>query len=92
MTPRSYAAAALGVLLSGCGYKGPLTLPEKTAPVVIRPAPSAQTAAPGQEEIPSATPTPPTESPESKPATPPPPWSTSPTAPPPATEGTPTGG
>jgi predicted small lipoprotein YifL len=35
------AAALLGVLVAGCGYKGPLTLPEKAGPVVIRPAPSA---------------------------------------------------
>jgi len=33
--------AMLGVLVAGCGYKGPLTLPEKAGPVVVRPAPSA---------------------------------------------------
>ncbi len=35
------AMAMLGVLVAGCGYKGPLTLPEKAGPVVVRPAPSA---------------------------------------------------
>jgi len=29
---------ALAVLVSGCGLKGPLYLPEKSAPVVITPA------------------------------------------------------
>ncbi len=37
----SAAVASLGLLTAGCGYKGPLTLPEKAGPVVIRPAPSA---------------------------------------------------
>ncbi|MCJ7452435.1 MAG: hypothetical protein MUO39_08175, partial [Steroidobacteraceae bacterium] len=34
----SAAVASLGLLAAGCGYKGPLTLPEKAGPVVIRPA------------------------------------------------------
>jgi len=43
MTARNFVAAAaavasLGALAVGCGYKGPLTLPEKTGPVIIRPA------------------------------------------------------
>jgi predicted small lipoprotein YifL len=41
------AAAALAALLSGCGQKGPLYLPDKNAAVVTaptQPAPSATTA------------------------------------------------
>ena len=45
------AFAALGTQLAGCGYKGPLVLPEQTGPVVIRPA--APAAAP--QTGPSAT-------------------------------------
>jgi len=61
------AAALLGVLVAGCGYKGPLTLPEKAGPVIIRPAPPAtapqavpSTATPGDATPagPEATPVP----------------------------------
>ncbi|MFO1407669.1 MAG: hypothetical protein U1F08_09090 [Steroidobacteraceae bacterium] len=35
---RPVAVATLAVLAAGCGYKGPLTLPPKSGPVVTRPA------------------------------------------------------
>ena len=45
------AALAVTLLGSGCGLKGPLTLPEKPRNVVIRPGP-------GGEAAPAATPLP----------------------------------
>ncbi|HRI18055.1 MAG TPA: lipoprotein, partial [Burkholderiaceae bacterium] len=35
------ACVALGVVLSGCGQKGPLTLPKSPAPAASAPAASA---------------------------------------------------
>lgn len=43
MKPAALAAATLGFVLSGCGLKGPLALPEKSGPVTIHPAPTATT-------------------------------------------------
>ncbi len=59
-------SAVLGLLLAGCGLKGPLKLPEPASPVTIRPAPAtapgtaptggpaaegpAEVAAPGTDE------------------------------------------
>jgi predicted small lipoprotein YifL len=34
------AVTAAGLALAGCGYKGPLTLPEKPGEVTTRPGPS----------------------------------------------------
>ena len=57
-------ALALALLGSGCGLKGPLTLPEKPRNVVIRPGP-------GDEAAPAA-PTPlPAPPPEAEPLPPP---------------------
>ena len=88
MTPRGIAAAALVVLLAGCGYKGPLMLPEPTGPVIIRPAPGAEPApaagTPG-ESAPSPGPgtaNPPQADPKNPTSTPPAP----------TPEGMPTGG
>jgi predicted small lipoprotein YifL len=84
MTARGLAAGAVvAALLAGCGYKGPLTLPEKPGPVVIRPAPTAQptgTQSPAAQSVPAQTPT--TKPEDAPPATPPPP----------ATEGSPPSG
>ena len=42
--------ALLGLLLAGCGLKGPLKLPEPASPVTIHPAPTtAPTGAPAAE-------------------------------------------
>jgi hypothetical protein len=64
MTARVPAVAAVvAALLVGCGYKGPLTLPEKPGPVIIRPAPTAPPAgapATKPEETQPTTPPPPT--------------------------------
>ena len=57
------AALAVALLGSGCGLKGPLTLPEKARNVVIRPAPGAEGA-----PAPTPTPAPP---PEAEPLPPP---------------------
>ena len=48
-------SALLGLLLAGCGLKGPLSLPEPAGPVTIRPATTtaptaAPTATPAAEE------------------------------------------
>jgi len=106
MTLRPFAAAAavamLGALVAGCGYKGPLTLPEKTGPVVIRPAPTAtppptapSATAPGESPMdPAATqvsPTSPSPEDEEKTRTKPASPGSAPAAPP-APEGTPAGG
>ena len=56
------AALAVALLGSGCGLKGPLTLPEKARNVVIRPGP-------GAEGVPVPTPTP--APPEAEPLPPP---------------------
>jgi predicted small lipoprotein YifL len=80
MTARTCAAVAVvGALLAGCGYKGPLTLPEDTGPVIIRPAPQAQPGAPATLPEPAES-TPQSTTPQSK------------KPPAPATEGTPPGG
>jgi len=77
MTARTCAAVAVvGALLAGCGYKGPLTLPEDTGPVIIRPAPQATT--PGSTAPQAPTPQSTTPQPKKPPA--------------PAPEGTPPGG
>jgi len=57
------AALAVTLLGSGCGLKGPLTLPEKARNVVIRPGPGAEAA-----PTPTPTPAPP---PEAEPLPPP---------------------
>ncbi len=49
--------AGIGALLAGagCGFKGPLYLPERNATVVTHPAPTAQGASsPGQAQPPAA--------------------------------------
>ena len=56
-------AVAVALLGSGCGLKGPLTLPEKARNVVIRPGPGAEGA-----PAPTPTPAPP---PEAEPLPPP---------------------
>ena len=56
-------ALAVALLGSGCGLKGPLTLPEKARNVVIRPGPGAEGA-----PAPTPTPAPP---PEAEPLPPP---------------------
>ena len=85
MTTRAFAtAAALATVLAGCGYKGPLTLPESTGPVITRPAAGTATPqAPAPQDpkpkpVTQPTPTPPSPAPASPPV--------------PAPEGTPTGG
>jgi predicted small lipoprotein YifL len=53
------AATAAGLALAGCGYKGPLTLPEKPGEVTTRPGPAGakpSTPAGRSEEAPSQTP------------------------------------
>jgi predicted small lipoprotein YifL len=45
-------ALALGFLAAACGLKGPLTLPEKTHNVVIRPGPGEE-AAPAPAPVPA---------------------------------------
>ena len=57
------AALAVTLLGSGCGLKGPLTLPEKPRNVVIRPGP-------GGEAAPATTPLP-APPPEAEPLPPP---------------------
>ena len=37
------AILVLAFVAAGCGYKGPLTLPPKSGPVVTRPASTPQT-------------------------------------------------
>jgi len=54
---RPGALVAVTLVLSGCGLKGPLYLPEKPGEVVIRPAPAA--ADPAATPPPSAAETPP---------------------------------
>ena len=53
--------ALLGLLLAGCGLKGPLKLPEPASPVTIHPAPTtAPTGAPAAE-VPAEAPAPGTD-------------------------------
>ncbi|MGH8288546.1 MAG: LPS translocon maturation chaperone LptM [Steroidobacteraceae bacterium] len=90
-TPRAsgwVAAAAAVLACGGCGFKGPLYLPERNATVVTHPAPAAQGAqgaAPqGQAQSPTAkqkdkSPPPAPAPPASPPASP----SPSPSPPPP---------
>ena len=81
MTARTCAAVAVvGALLAGCGYKGPLTLPEDTGPVVIRPAPQAQAGAPATVPQPVESSTPASQQPPAQPqaTTPPAPQATTP--------------
>jgi Prokaryotic lipoprotein-attachment site len=56
------AALALALLVSGCGLKGSLTLPEKARNVVIRPGPGGE-AVPAPAPPPEAEPLPPPELP-----------------------------
>jgi predicted small lipoprotein YifL len=60
------ALAVLAVVISGCGLKGPLYLPEKSGDVAIRPAPAPQppatTTEPAAPDKP-ATPAPPPQEP-----------------------------
>ena len=52
---RGWIAAAGALLACGCGFKGPLYLPERNATVVTHPAPAAQGAqAPGRTQPPAA--------------------------------------
>lgn len=52
---RSWIAAAGALLACGCGFKGPLYLPERNATVVTHPAQGAQGAqSPGQKQPPGA--------------------------------------
>ena len=53
------AVTAAGLALAGCGYKGPLTLPEKPGEVTTRPGPAgAKPSAPaeGSQTVPPKTP------------------------------------
>jgi len=54
MTAGWIAATAAVLVCAGCGFKGPLYLPERNATVVTHPAPAAQSApgaaAPGQPQ------------------------------------------
>jgi predicted small lipoprotein YifL len=65
MSGRSLPAImVLAFVAAGCGYKGPLTLPPKTGPVVTRPASATQpttpsTAQPGAAQPATAPATPP---------------------------------
>jgi predicted small lipoprotein YifL len=53
------AVLAAGLALTGCGFKGPLTLPEKPGEVTVRPAPAGtQPAAPGGGAAPADGPKP----------------------------------
>jgi predicted small lipoprotein YifL len=74
---RAAAAAAL-LVCAGCGFKGPLYLPERNATVVTHPARPPQGAqAPGRTQSPAAKgrgktpPTPPQSPPQNPPAPPP---------------------
>ena len=74
------AAAAVLLVCTGCGFKGPLYLPERNATVVTHPAQPTQGArAPGQTQSPAAKgkgktpPTAPQSSPPQSPPAPPPP-------------------
>ena len=54
------AVTVAGLALTGCGYKGPLTLPEKPGEVTTRPGPSGakpSTPAEGSKTTPPKTPT-----------------------------------
>lgn len=63
------AVATLAAVVAGCGYKGPLTLPEEAGPVVIRPAPPAPPAPQKPEDDEQARPaTEPAAAPEGSPA------------------------
>ena len=66
------AMLALALVLTGCGLKGPLYLPEKTGPVTTRPAP--KTPAAGSTATPATVPgaTPAKPAPETPPETTPP--------------------
>jgi predicted small lipoprotein YifL len=62
--------AGIGILLAcaGCGFKGPLYLPEKNATVVTHPGHKNKTSQPSQSsQPPSSTPTSPPSSPPSSP-------------------------
>jgi predicted small lipoprotein YifL len=60
MTARTLLAVTVaGLALAGCGYKGPLTLPEKPGEVTTRPGPTAAkptAPAEGSQPIPPVTP------------------------------------
>jgi predicted small lipoprotein YifL len=48
------ALLAVAVALGGCGLKGPLSLPEKSGDVIVRPAgPTSTTPAPPAESMPA---------------------------------------
>jgi predicted small lipoprotein YifL len=72
----SIAAAAALLACAGCGFKGPLYLPERNATVVTHPAQATQGAqAPGQTQTPRAkgkgkSPTTPPQSPPAQSAPP----------------------
>lgn len=70
------AAAGAGLVCGGCGFKGPLYLPERNATVVTHPPQSAQGAPPaGKNKTKNS---PPSSSPQASP-----PQSPQPPAPPP---------
>jgi predicted small lipoprotein YifL len=76
MTRRAWTGLCLlAVAIGGCGLKGPLYLPEKSA-VKIRPAPAPASAAPAQPEENAAPTSPATpeqpKTPEQPPQDPPP--------------------
>lgn len=52
-------ALAVAGLLSGCGLKGPLYLPEKPDDVTVRPAPTAASTTTPDTQTPPATEAPP---------------------------------
>lgn len=71
MKPRALGPAiVLVAVLSGCGLKGALYLPEKSGDVTIRPAPAPASTAPEAPAEPPATPEP-TAKPEGPPQDPP---------------------
>lgn len=51
---RSWIAAAGALLACGCGFKGPLYLPERNATVVTHPAQGEGAQSPGQRQTPGA--------------------------------------
>jgi predicted small lipoprotein YifL len=75
--------AAIGALLvcGGCGFKGPLYLPERNATVVTHPAKNKGKTSPQSQSSPSSQPAQPSQPPGSPPAAAPP---SEPASPPPA--------